>query len=199
MTASTTAAREATAPPRALSILSELVAAARGPVPPSRALPVLRDLADELGDSAEDAFGFGMVAYHALTGCDPFPEPGGRARPVTDALPGFPPFAAEVVMRALGPDADRRPAPTALITVLEVQPRATWPTADQADRPARPASSVAHREEIRQAARAIVAPPLDVPAIEPLDPDAEVPVPTSNPHGPNRVRPEGTLRKLLGR
>jgi hypothetical protein len=197
VTASSTAAREASAPPRALTILSELVAAADGPVPPSRALPVLRDLADELGDSPEDAFGFGMVAYHALTGRDPFPEPGAPARPVTDALPGFPPFAAEVVMRAIGPNADRRPSPAALITVLEVQPRTTWPTADPAA--GRPSERVVPREEVRRAARAIVAPSIDVPRIEPLDPDAAVPVATSNPNGPNRVRPEGTLRKLLGR
>lgn len=46
---------------------------------------------------------------------------------------------------------------------------------------------------------AMVAPSFEVPAIEPLDPDAVVPVPTSNPDGPNRVRSEGRLRRLLGR
>lgn len=196
MTASSAEARGAIAPPRALIALSELVAAAGGPLAPSRALPLLRELADELGDGADDAFGFGMVAYHALTGCDPFPDGGHRPRPVTDALPGFPPFAAEVVMRAVGPDPDRRPSPASLITVLEVQPCAAWPIADPAATAPR---DVPPKEEVREAARAIVTPSLEVPPIEPLDPDAVLPPPTSNPNRPSRPRGERPLRKLLGR
>lgn len=93
-------------------------AAAPGPVPAEHALALLRRL-EEM-----DPATLGRLAYHALTGIDPGD---GDPEPPSVVAPGFPPFAAEVLMRAIcGPD-QRRPTTQALLIVLDTVPPASWP------------------------------------------------------------------------
>jgi hypothetical protein len=161
-------------PPDALVALSEVVSEADGPLPPARVLPLLRDLADEIGDGPADALGFGTVAYHALTGMDPFADGPDRARPVTEALPGFPEAAASSLMQALSSDRSSRPAPSAVLAALD----AAWPAYDEpaADQPAdEPAPEPVETD-----------PPVDEPE-EPAVPEIE---PDSGPGAEPGPRPQ---------
>lgn len=89
------------------------------PLPAEQALGLLRPLRDL------DVADLGRLAYHALTGVAPAAEP----VPPAEVLAGFPPFAAEVLMRAIvGPD-HRRPTSQALLIVLDTVPASAWPTA----------------------------------------------------------------------
>lgn len=97
-------------------------AAAPDPLPAGQALPLLQQSGEK------DAAVLGRLAYHALTGVDPGD---GDPPPPGEVAPGFPPFAAEVLMRAIcGPD-HRRPTAQALLIVLETVPLASWPGADR--------------------------------------------------------------------
>lgn len=96
-------------------------AAAPDPLPAGQALPLLQRTGEK------DAAVLGRLAYHALTGVEPGEDP----RPPGEVAPGFPPFAAEVLMRAIcGPD-HRRPTAQALLIVLDTVPLASWPGADR--------------------------------------------------------------------
>lgn len=97
-------------------------AAAPDPLPAGQALPLLQQSGEK------DAAVLGRLAYHALTGVDPGE---GDPPPPGEVAPGFPPFAAEVLMRAIcGPD-HRRPTAQALLIVLDTVPLASWPGADR--------------------------------------------------------------------
>ncbi len=109
--------------PRAL-LLALVEAAAPEPLPADQAVELLRLVGEDTGDPV-DVVELGRLAYLALTGVDPGP---GEPPAPSVALPGFPPFAAEVVMRAIvGPD-HRRPTPQALLVVLQTVGAAAWPT-----------------------------------------------------------------------
>lgn len=96
-------------------------AAAPDPLPAGQALPLLQQSGEK------DAAVLGRLAYHALTGVDPGEAPS----PPGEVAPGFPPFAAEVLMRAIvGPD-HRRPTAQALLIVLDTVPLASWPGAER--------------------------------------------------------------------
>ena len=200
-------------PPDALVALSEIVSEADGPLPPARVLPLLRQLAEEIGDGPADAFGFATVAYHALTGSDPFAEGPDRARPVTEALPGFPESAADALMLALAGDRSARPAPGVMIAALD----AAWPAYDDpavteepdpvadAAEPADPADEeppVAEepdprpqthqgpqsKAEFHQAMRDLVSPPRSVPELGAVDAGEALPEAIFDPERPNRDR-----------
>ena len=97
-------------------------AAAPDPLPAGQALPLLQQSGEK------DAAVLGRLAYRALTGVDPGD---GDPLPPGEVAPGFPPFAAEVLMRAIcGPD-HRRPTAQALLIVLDTVPLASWPGADR--------------------------------------------------------------------
>jgi len=198
-------------PPHALVALSEIVSEADGPLPPARVLPLLRQLADEIGDGPADAFGFATVAYHALTGTDPFADGPDRARPVTDALPGFPELAGDAIMLALAPDRSARPAPSTMVAALD----AAWPAydetgvtdepdqageaADQSDdeepdvaeepdqRPQSPQGPQT-KAEFHQAMRDLVSPPRNVPDLGTVDAGEVLPEAIFDPERPNRDR-----------
>ena len=104
------------------ALLDALIsAAAPDPLPAGQALPLLQQSGEK------DAAVLGRLAYHALTGVDPGEDPS----PPGEVAPGFPPFAAEVLMRAIsGPD-HRRPTAQALLIVLDTVPLASWPGADR--------------------------------------------------------------------
>lgn len=179
------------APPAALVELSEVVAEADGPLPPARVLPLLRELATQIGDGPADSFGFATVAYHALTGTDPFPEGGGRTQPVGELLPSIPRPAAEALMQALSPDRSARPAPASVLAALDD----AWPE-EEPEREAAPAEPTAEQSEDRlgskaafhQAMRDLVAPPRPVPQLGSLDTEGALPEATFDPERPNRVR-----------
>lgn len=102
------------------ALLSALIAAAApDAVPAEQAIPLLCRV-DET-----DVAALAQLAYHALTGVEPgTPEPAAPA----DLDPGFPPFASEVLVRAIvGPD-HRRPTPQALLVVLEMIGADQWPS-----------------------------------------------------------------------
>lgn len=143
-------------------------AAAPDPVPAAQALPLLQQSGEQ------DAAVLGRLAYHALTGTDPG---AGDPPPPGEVVPGFPPFAAEVLMRAIcGPD-HRRPTAQALLIVLDTVPLASWPGAD---RPAvtlgeDAAEAVEAVEAVAAAEAAVEEPPatVEAPAAEP-GPEVEV-------------------------
>lgn len=127
------------------------------------------------GTAADDAFGFGLLTYVALTGQAPFRRSSpGVVVPITDVAPGFPAFAAEVVMRALGDDEERRPSPRTIMTVLDIQPLESWPSGEVAP-VAVPEVTVAEQVEDEPEPAAEVEPELEVEAdVEPEpDPDVE--------------------------
>lgn len=158
--------------PDALVALSELVAAAGGPLPAEQALPRLRELADQLGE--DDGFGFAVIAYHALTGADPFPDgPAGAApRPAAQVAPGLPVRAADALDEALAAEPAGRPTPDAVVRILEAQ---LGPHTEGGQT----------KEEFRRAIRDVVAPPHEVPRIGTLDADA-LPTPAWDPSLPSR-------------
>ncbi|GAA3814077.1 hypothetical protein [Nocardioides panacisoli] len=193
------------APPDALVELSEIVSEADGPLPPARVLPLLRQLADQIGEGPADAFGFATVAYHALTGIDPFAEGPDRARPVTDALPGFPDAAGDALMLALSPDRSARPAPGAMVAALD----AAWPAYDEpaTEEPDRAADDADDEEphvaeaprpqspqgpqtkaEFQQAMRDLVSPPRAVPELGTVGEGEALPEAIFDPERPNRDR-----------
>lgn len=140
-------------------------AAAPDPLPAGQALPLLQQSGEK------DAAVLGRLAYQALTGVDPGEDPS----PPGDIVPGFPPFAAEVLMRAIvGPD-HRRPTTQALLIVLDTVPLASWPSAD------RPFVSLDHAAT-DTAPETVEAPAVDsmpAPAAEPVvgaEPETEVEV-----------------------
>lgn len=102
------------------SLEALIAVAAPGPAPADHVLPLLRRL-DET-----DPATLGRLAYHALTGVAP-----GEGEPPspTAVAPGFPPFAAEVLMRAICGPEDRRPTTQALLIVLDTVPATSWPAA----------------------------------------------------------------------
>lgn len=104
------------------ALLTALIAAAApDAVPADQAIPLLCRI-DET-----DVVALARLAYHALTGVEPGPGTPEPAAP-TDLQPGFPPFASEVLVRAIvGPD-HRRPTPQALLVVLELVGAGNWPT-----------------------------------------------------------------------
>ncbi|AJR18131.1 hypothetical protein GUY44_12680 [Pimelobacter simplex] len=104
------------------ALLTALIAAAApDAVPADQAIPLLCRI-DET-----DVVALARLAYHALTGVAPGPGTPEPAAP-TDLEPGFPPFASEVLVRAIvGPD-HRRPTPQALLVVLELVGAGNWPT-----------------------------------------------------------------------
>ncbi|WP_222430427.1 hypothetical protein, partial [Nocardioides sp. J9] len=108
-----------TSPARA-HLQALIAAAAPDPLPAEQALPLLA----QLGETDTEALG--RIAYHALTGT----EPGdGEPRAPREVVDGFPPFASEVLVRAIaGPD-ERRPTPQALLIVLDTVPKGSWPSA----------------------------------------------------------------------
>lgn len=102
-------------------------AAAPEPLPADQALALLQ------GVKGLDPESLGRLAYHALTGIDPGDPGDSDPAPPSQVRPGFPPFAAEVLMRAIcGPD-HRRPTAQAVLIVLDTVPASAWPT------PGRPA------------------------------------------------------------
>lgn len=92
-----------------------------------------------------DAYSFAVMAYEVLTGTRPIDAPDAVSlitahwtqppRPVTEALPGFPPSAAEVLMRALAKSPAGRPLPHEQVAALETVPAEAWPTAARPDVP----------------------------------------------------------------
>lgn len=88
-----------------------------------------------------DAYSFAVMVYEVLTGVRPIDGPDAISmitahwtqppRPVTDAMPGFPPVAAPVLMAALAKEPAGRPLPHDLMTVLEAVPDEAWPTNDR--------------------------------------------------------------------
>ncbi|KRA30916.1 MULTISPECIES: hypothetical protein [unclassified Nocardioides] len=120
-------------------------AAAPEPLPADQALALLQ------GVRGLDPESLGRLAYHALTGIDPGAS---DPAPPNEVLPGFPPFAAEVLMRAIcGPD-HRRPTAQAILIVLDTVPASAWPTSG---RPAvvpgdAPVEDVAVEEHVEVAA-----------------------------------------------
>ncbi|WP_235535821.1 hypothetical protein [Nocardioides sp. Root190] len=147
-----------------------IAAAAPDPVPARQALDLLKALGEP------DAAVLGRLAYHALTGVAP-----GDGEPEAPAAvaPGFPPFAAEVLMRAIcGPD-HRRPTSQALIIVLDTVPAASWPTARQAPL-AEPVVAPVETEPVVGPAVSEVEPVAS--EVEPeVVPDPEVEEPTPEP------------------
>ncbi|WP_435768484.1 hypothetical protein [Nocardioides sp. SYSU DS0651] len=169
-------------------------AAAPEPLPADQAVALLKRA------ETRDVEELGRLAYHALTGVDPG---SGEPVPPAEALPGFPPFVAEVLNRAIVGPEERRPTRQALLIVLETVPAAAWPTRRPAEpAPAKPApvesATAADPGPVQQVAeppvetvervetgpagrgaedefRTMVAPPHDVPRFEPLSGAGELP------------------------
>ena len=99
------------------TIRAEIDAAAPRPLPAERAIALLHDVEEP------DVAALGALAYEALTGV----APGEPPIPPTDLVPGFPPFASEVLMRAMTAAEDRRPTSQAMLVVLETVPPSAWP------------------------------------------------------------------------
>jgi hypothetical protein len=88
-----------------------------------------------------DAYSFAVMAYEVLTGARPIDAPDAISmitahwtqppRPVTDAMPGFPPSAAAVLMAALAKEPAGRPLPHEVVAALESVPEEAWPTNDR--------------------------------------------------------------------
>ncbi|MCX6399664.1 MAG: hypothetical protein NTX33_07030 [Propionibacteriales bacterium] len=98
-------------------------AAAPHPVPADQALTLLQRV------NGLDSEALGRLAYHALTGVDPGDSGDSEPDAPVDLMDTFPPFASEVLMRAIcGPD-HRRPTPQAVVIVLETVPAIAWPSA----------------------------------------------------------------------
>jgi|GEM_PF-5722486 len=88
-----------------------------------------------------DAYSFAIMVYEALTGSRPITAPDAISlitahwtqapRPVTEALLGFPPSAAQVLMAALAKVPAGRPLPHELMAALDAVPAEGWPTNDR--------------------------------------------------------------------
>lgn len=157
------------------ALLSALIAAAApDAVPAAQAIPLLCRV-DET-----DVAALAHLAYHALTGVEPAtPEPAAPA----DLAPGFPPFASEVLVRAIvGPD-HRRPTPQALLVVLEMIGADQWPSHERPpvvltppepapepapETPPQPEVQVAVAKPAAEEFRSLLLPTRDVPRFDPL-------------------------------
>ncbi|GAA4813653.1 hypothetical protein ACFQ0K_05640 [Nocardioides caeni] len=167
------------------TIAALLAHVAPEPLPAEQAIGLLQDV--QWTDVAE----LGRLAYHALTGVDP-----GDGDPATpgEVQAGFPPFAAEVLMRAiLGPD-HRRPTAQALLIVLDTVPTASWPTAGRpfVTLPETPAEPVAV-EEAEPAGPAEAEPEADPQA----EPQADV-APSVEDGPPSESAPESSPESSAG-
>lgn len=188
-------------------------AAAPGPVPADQALVALRGLVDA-GAATETV---GRLAYHALTGV----APGGKPVPPQEVAPGFPPFAGEVLMRAMDATSERQPTPAALLVVLETVPAGSWPApatpvevepeADaeletDAEPETEPEPEADAGEDVdpeprsgragmHAEFRAIVAPPRPVPRFEPLEGAGQLPGVSVDPDRPSRTTGAQAVRR----
>ena len=155
-------------------------------LPAGEAIAVLREL-DET-----DPETLGRLAYQMLTGVEAAPE--GPVAPAA-LVPGFPPFASEVLMRAIAGPEERRPTTKTLLIVLETVPAATWPqvTTAAAAEPAALAM-VAEPDEQPSASLAPSA-PADAPADDLADPLTGPADPT--PVTPDRGGHNEAFRDLL--
>lgn len=152
-------------PPDERAALQALIdAAAPDPVPADQALALLQRVRDL------DSEALGRLAYHALTGVDP-----GDSEPPApvEVVAGFPPFAAEVLMRAIcGPD-HRRPTPQALVIVLDTVPAGAWPSAGRPHLVPEGAAGVEVEPEPVVEDVAVEQEPVEEPDPEAVDHDAE--------------------------
>ncbi|GAA3654794.1 hypothetical protein GCM10022237_13390 [Nocardioides ginsengisoli] len=173
-------------------LLDLLAAAAPEPLPPDQAIGLLVRV-DE-----DDVEALGRLAYRALTGAEPGAEPAAPAA----VLPGFPPFASEVIARAIvGPD-HLRPTPQALLVVLETIDAAAWPTAGRPhvtlpDTPAPEPVASAPVSEHDEEFRSLLIPSREVPRFEPLTaadpepaPEPELEVEAEEPEEPEEPEVE---------
>lgn len=165
------------------TLLHLLDAAGPAPLPAAQAIPLLQRLHEP------DAAVFGALAYRALTGV----EPGATPRPAAEIVAGFPPFASEVLQRAVTGAAERPPTPAALLIVLETVPAGSWPALPEAmltearvevdgPQPAPEAEPIPEPEPVvaprgmHEEFRDLVDAKFDVPRFEPLE--GSVPEPT---------------------
>lgn len=168
------------------ALLSALIAAAApDAVPAAQAIPLLCRV-DET-----DVATLAQLAYHALTGVAPgTPEPAAPA----DLEPGFPPFASEVLVRAIvGPD-HRRPTPQALLVVLEMIAADQWPSHGRPPvvlaapepepvepEPVEPAPAVVVAKPAPEEFRSLLLPSREVPRFDPLTDPLPDPLPDPPP------------------
>lgn len=163
-------------------------AAAPEPLPADQAIALLQ----RLGDLDSEALG--RLAYHALTGVAP--GDGEPAAP-SDILPGFPPFAAEVLMRAIcGPD-HRRPTSQAILIVLDTVPASSWPTAGRPHVSLEVATAI---DEVVPVESVVVPEPVVEPVPEPVvEPEVEPADAEISPeHAVDSPAPVATVDEPLG-
>jgi len=170
------------------ALLTALIAAAApDALPADQAIPLLCRI-DET-----DVAALARLAYHALTGTAPdLPEPAAPA----DVQPGFPPFASEVLVRAIvGPD-HRRPTPQALLVVLEMIGAQDWPTSGQphvvlaAPEPTPAPEPEPVVEPAAEDFRSLLLPTRDVPRFDPLTAPLPAPAPDLAPAPKPEPEPE---------
>ncbi|WP_377324864.1 hypothetical protein ACFJIY_08080 [Pimelobacter simplex] len=178
------------------ALLTALIAAAApDAVPADQAIPLLCRI-DET-----DVVALARLAYHALTGVEPGPGTPEPAAP-TDLEPGFPPFASEVLVRAIvGPD-HRRPTPQALLVVLELVGAGNWPTSGRphvvlaepepvVEVEPEPVAAKPAPEEFRSLLLPTRAVPRFDPLTDPLPGLVDTPEPEPDPE-PEPIEPEPT-------
>ena len=132
-----------------------------------------------------DAYSFAIMAYEALTGTRPITAADAISlvtahweqppRPVTEAMPAFPPSVAPVLMRALAKAPQGRPLPHELMAALDAVAVDEWPTND------RPPVPVPEAPPLEAASLPPSRPSAPVTVLSPPPPDAPVTVPGPAP------------------